>query len=98
MLGLISLKIRVIFSNENYRAIRRGINFVGYRTWKKKKFIRKHSMYKFKKAIKKSKLESIISLIGHAKNTNSIPYFRNLLIEFKILNLLPKRSQEWLNI
>jgi hypothetical protein len=51
-----------------------------------------------KKAIKKFKLESIISLIGHAKGTGTIAYYRNLLIEFQILNLLPMRSIRWLSI
>lgn len=42
-----------------------------------------------KKAIKKMKLESIISLIGHAAKTATMKYYRKLLIEFSILNLLP---------
>ena len=77
--------------------IKRGINFVGYRTWKSVKFVRKHSMYKFRKACKKSKIESIISLIGHAKGTATLPYFKKLLIEHEILNQIPKRSQACLN-
>ena len=85
-------------SHWHIQKIKKGINFVGYRTWKKKKFVRKHSMYKMKKAIKKQKLESIISLIGHAKNTATIPYFRKLLIESNVFNKLPARSQKWLNI
>ena len=85
-------------SHWNIKKIRKGINFVGYRTWKKIKFVRKHSMYKMKKAIKKQKLESIISLIGHAKGTGTIPYYRKLLIEFNVYNLLPKGSQECLNM
>jgi len=91
-------KLNLELSHWHIQKLKKGINFVGYRTWKNKKFVRKHSMYKFKKAIKKSKLESIISLIGHAKGTNSIAYFKDLLIEFKILHLLPKRSIVWLNI
>lgn len=78
--------------------IKKGINFVGYRTWKSAKFVRKHSMYKFRKAIKKSKIESITSLIGHAKGTASCGYFKKLLIEHQILDQLPKRSQICLNM
>lgn len=59
--------------------IKRGINFVGYRTWKSKKFVRKHSMYKFRKAVKTKNKESIASLFGHAKNTDTIPYYQNIL-------------------
>ncbi len=78
--------------------IKRGINFVGYRTWKSVKFVRKHSMYKFRKVCKKSKIESITSLIGHAKGTATLPYFKKLLIEHNILNQIPKRSQVCLSM
>ena len=77
--------------------IKRGINFVGYRTWKSVKFVRKHSMYKFRKAVKKSKIESITSLIGHAKGTATLRYFKKILIEHEILNQIPPRSQACLN-
>jgi retron-type reverse transcriptase len=85
-------------SHWHIQKIKKGINFVGYRTWKSIKFVRKHSIYKMKKAIKKSKVESIISLIGHAKGTGTIPYYKRMLIEFEIFNLLPKRSQACLNM
>ena len=89
-------KLNLELSHWHIQKIKRGINFVGYRTWKRIKFVRKHSMYKMKKAIKKIKLESIISLIGHAKGTATIKYYRELLIEFSIFNLLPNRSQKCL--
>jgi retron-type reverse transcriptase len=85
-------------SHWHIQKIKKGINFVGYRTWKSIKFVRKHSIYKMKRAVKKSKVESIISLIGHAKCTGTIPYYKRLLIEFKIFNLLPKGSQKCLNM
>lgn len=83
-------------SHWHIQKIKKGINFVGYRTWKKVKFVRKHSMYKMKKAIKKMKIKSIISLIGHAVKTATLKFYRRLLIEFSILNLLPNRSQKCL--
>lgn len=91
-------ELNLELSHWHIQKIKKGINFVGYRTWKSIKFVRKHSIYKMKRAIKKSKLESIISLIGHAKDTGTIAYYKRLLIEFEILNLLPKRSRECLNI
>lgn len=89
-------KLNLQLSHWHIQKIKRGINFVGYRTWKKRRFVRKHSIYKMKRAIKKLKLESIISLIGHAKNTATITYYRRLLVEFQVLNLLPIRSQKCL--
>ena len=67
------------FSHWHIQKIRRGINFVGYRTWRSVKFVRKHSLYTFKKAAIKQKVDSIISLIGHAKGTKSLSYFKRML-------------------
>jgi retron-type reverse transcriptase len=83
-------KLNLELSHWHIQKIKRGINFVGYRTWKSIKFVRKHSIYKMKKAIKKFKIQSIISLIGHAVGTATMSFYRKLLIEFSILNLLPK--------
>ena len=86
-------KLGLQLSHWHIQKIKRGINYVGYRTWKRVKFIRKHSMYKMKKAIKKGKIESIISLVGHAKGTATLRYFKRLLIEFSIFHKLPQRTQ-----
>lgn len=51
--------------------IKRGCNFVGYRTWKSGRFIRKHSLYNFNKKIKSGNHQSIMSILGHAKHTSS---------------------------
>jgi hypothetical protein len=91
-------KLNLQLSHWHIQKIKRGINFVGYRTWKKIKFVRKHSIYKMKRAIKKLKIESIVSLIGHAKGTGTIPFYVKLLTEFQVLNLLPIRSKRWLSI
>lgn len=91
-------KLAMEYSHWTISKIKRGINFVGYRTWKSAKFVRKHSMYKFKKAIKKSRIESIVSLIGHAKETATIPYFRSLLIESGMIFKIPKGAIKCLNM
>ena len=91
-------KLGLQLSHWHIQKIKRGINYVGYRTWKRVKFVRKHSMYKFKRAIKKGKIESIISLVGHAKGTATLKYFRKLLIEFSLLEKLPRRTQICLNM
>ena len=80
--------------------IKRGINFVGYRTWKSFKVVRKHSLYKFKKAVMKKKISSIVSIIGHAKGTKSLKYLKSILEscmpEYK--NKIPTRSQKCLSM
>lgn len=59
--------------------IRKGVNFCGYRTWRSKRFIRKYSLYKFTRAIKRHNLPAITSLLGHAMRTNSLSSMLNRL-------------------
>ena len=61
--------------------IKRGINFVGYRTWASKRFIRKHSIFKFHRAALKNKLESVVSTFGHARYTHSLKHLINTIKE-----------------
>jgi RNA-directed DNA polymerase len=61
--------------------IRKGVNFCGYRIWRSLTFIRKHSLYKFRRAVKRGRQESIVSLLGHAKHTNSLFYMLKILKE-----------------
>lgn len=63
--------------------VQRGINFVGYRTWASKRFIRKHSLYVFTTSIKKGKLDSAVSCLGHAIKTHS---FRSMMDKARLLN------------
>jgi hypothetical protein len=65
-------ELNLSFSKTTIQKIRKGINFVGYRTWKAKRFIRKYSLYKFTKCLKSEKDDAAISILGHAKWTNSI--------------------------
>jgi len=70
-------------SKFSIQKIKRGVNFVGYRTWQNYRLIRKHSLYKFKKSLRKQKNEAIMSLLGHSKNTLSIYHLINLIKEDK---------------
>jgi len=68
-------------SKSTIQKVKRGLNFVGYRTWKSKRFIRKYSLYKFRRSVRAGKQSAVVSLLGHAKNTNSIPYMLKLIEE-----------------
>jgi len=80
-------------SKSTIKKIKKGLNFVGYRTWKSKKFIRKYSLYNFRKKVKQNKQESVISILGHAKRTNSIFYMFKLLKEIPNDIKIPKNYQ-----
>jgi len=68
-------------SKTTIQKIRKGINFCGYRIWRSKVFVRKHSLYKFRKAVKKGAQESIVSILGHAKRTLSLIYMLRTIKE-----------------
>lgn len=59
----------------------KGINFVGYRTWRSKRFIRKRSLYIFKKALKNKLYKSLVSCLGHAKRTHSLKRMLTMIQE-----------------
>ena len=54
--------------------IKAGCNFVGFRTWRSKKFIRKRSLKNFRKALKNDKEQSLISILGNASHSSSHKY------------------------
>ena len=62
--------------------VSRGLNFVGFRTWRKTRFVRRHSMHNFSKALRSGATQSIISIMGNAKHSASYKHlFRRLATE-----------------
>ncbi len=69
------------FSKTSIDKVRRGVNFVGYRTWRNRRLIRKHSLYKFRRAARKGDAPAVVSILGHAKDTQSIPHLVRIITE-----------------
>jgi retron-type reverse transcriptase len=87
----LATRLGLELSRYSLHKIKHGINFVGFRTWRSTRFIRKHSLFSFSQAAKRGKLESMISILGHARNTASL---RHLLTTCKekhhdLFNRLP---------
>lgn len=61
--------------------VKRGMNFVGYRTWVSKRFVRRHSLYTFRQSVKRGFMESIVSVLGHARRTHSLQHMLRYLKE-----------------
>ena len=59
--------------------VRRGVNFVGYRTWSRARFIRKFSLLKFRRFVARGNRDGIVSLLGHAKQTCSLRWMLGYL-------------------
>lgn len=57
--------------------MKRGVNFVGYRTWQHKRIVRKHSLFQFTKQFIKEDYVRITSLMAHALNTNTLVHYCN---------------------
>ncbi len=61
--------------------VRRGMNFVGYRTWISKRFVRRHSLFTFRTSVKSGEMESTVSVLGHARRTHSLQHMLRYLKE-----------------
>ena len=67
--------LELTLSKWHIKKVKRGVNFVGYRTWRSIRFVRKRSLYNFSKALKDMKINSLISIVGNAKRTATYAYF-----------------------
>lgn len=67
-------ELRLELSKWTMAKTKQGVNFVGYRTWRSKKFIRKYSLFKFRRAVKCGNLARVTSILGHAKRTHSLGF------------------------
>lgn len=52
----------------------RGVNFVGFRAWSGRRFIRKRSLFNLSRAVKRRRIESVSSILGHARRTHSLQH------------------------
>ena len=86
-------QLRLRLSRSTIAHTRRGVNFVGYRTWRSKRFIRKHSLYKARKAVREGRLDSFISHLAHASRTHSLQHLLNYAMEnnYGLYSQLPKK-------
>ena len=86
-------KLDLKLSKVKINKIKHGINFVGYRTWKFYKLVRKFSLLNFTRKVKKGKLLSVIAMFGHSRATNSLRSYLYTILKYNksmIPNLPPK--------
>lgn len=81
--------LRLELSRYTIHPIKRGVNFVGYRTWRRTKFVRKRSISNFRKSLRLGKVSSFVSILGHSKPTATHKYFVNQMRENGYANYLP---------
>lgn len=80
IVGFLADRLHLTLSRFSLAPVKRGVNFVGYRTWASRRFIRKHSLFTFRRRLKAGRLDSIASILGHACRTHSL---RHLISKLK---------------
>ena len=92
-LNYIFKEIKVFIENEKLRLnpksgifeIKQGVDFVGYRTWKYKRLIRKQSLFRIRKSLKKGFNQNrVASYLSHSKDTNSLPYVQGIIKQYGV--------------
>jgi hypothetical protein len=73
--------LHLALSRFGIQKVKRGLNFVGYRTWRSRRFIRKHSLYKFKRSCRNEDQKAVASILGHACRSDSLPRLISILTE-----------------
>jgi hypothetical protein len=66
-LGLLGLEI----SHHSLQPLRRGLNWVGYRTWARARFVRPRLVSQVRADARAGRLQAIVSRLGHARHTAS---------------------------
>lgn len=84
-------ELRLTFSKWSIGILRRGANFVGFRTWRARRFVRKRTLHNFTRALRRQKVASLISLIGFACRTSTIGHFNACLLQSGQLATMPMR-------
>jgi retron-type reverse transcriptase len=77
IISFIGSTLNLELSRSTIARVRRGLNFVGFRAWASKRFIRRRSLYNHRQAVKRGALSSVVSIIGHAQKTHSQKYLIN---------------------
>lgn len=85
-------ELRLELSRSTIAPARRGVNFVGYRTWATARFVRKHSLFKARRAIRAGHLVRTVAHLAHASKTHSLKSLLNYARETNhgLYRALPK--------
>lgn len=95
IIGFLDENLNLELSRSTIATVSRGVNFVGYRTYRRARFIRKHSLYKARKAMRRGHLERVISHLAHARKTHSLQHLLDYCAEhnYELYCLLPEKCK-----
>lgn len=66
-------------SHHSLQPVRRGANFVGFRTWARARFVRPHVISSLRRDARRGHLAGVVSRLGHARRTASFQPLMTLL-------------------
>jgi RNA-directed DNA polymerase len=71
--------------------VKRGVNFVGFRTWQLTRMVRRHSLHNFGRALRAGKITSLVSILGNAKRSATYRHMARRLVDEagQLLSQLP---------
>lgn len=92
IIAFLDAELNLELSRSTIAPASRGVNFVGYRTWASCRFVRKHSLYKSRRAARDGRLESLTSHLAHASQTHSLQHLLTYTLEHShgLYRALPK--------
>lgn len=67
--------LRLELSRWTISHVSKGVNFVGFRTWRGRRFVRRHSIHTFSRRLRGSDVRALVSIIGHARHTSTYLHF-----------------------
>lgn len=71
IIDFLQTRLGLTLSRWTIATVSRGVNFVGFRTWRKRRFVRKHSLFRFSRSLKAGDVPSLNSILGNALRTSS---------------------------
>lgn len=71
IIDFLQTRLGLTLSRWTIATVSRGVNFVGFRTWRKRRFVRKHSLFRFSRSLKAGDVPSMNSILGNALRTSS---------------------------
>lgn len=76
IIAFLTANLALTLSRWTIAPVSRGVNFVGFRTWRKRRFVRKHSLFRFSRSLKAGDVPSLNSILGNALRTSSHAHMR----------------------
>lgn len=92
IIEFLAVNLGLELSKSTIAPVRRGANFVGYRTWASRRFVRRHALFTFRRAAHRNRLDAVVSSLGHARRTASLRHMISYIKEhhYGIYHQLPK--------